>query len=58
MKMCKELEDAIRQVCDKSNESEEIRNILMKVIQNSLDGNVTDEEVPTLIEKMVVDDEN
>ena len=58
MKMCKELEDAINEVCDKFDENEEVRNMLIKIIQNSLDNTFSEDEVPLLISKMVIKHEN
>ena len=58
MKMCKELEDAINEVCDKYDENQEVRSMLKKIIQNSLDNTFSEDEVLILISKMVIKHEN
>ena len=58
MKMCKEIEEAIVETCNTSGDSDEVKNILRKMIQNNLDNNLSDDEIPTFIDKMVVKDEN
>ncbi len=54
MIMCKELTDAIETVCTKYNLSNELRNMIIKLIENNMDDPIKDEDIPIFVEKMVV----
>ncbi len=58
MKMCKELEDAIHEVSARYNLSDEITNMIVKLIENNMNNSLSDEDIPNFVEKMVVDLEN
>lgn len=54
MIMCKELNDAIETVCAEYNLSNELRNMIIKLIENNMNDSIKDEDIPNFVEKMVV----
>lgn len=58
MKMCKELEGAINTICEKYHLSEEVRNMITKLIQNNLDNRLADGDLSNFVEGLVTKLEN
>ncbi len=54
MRMCKEIEDAIDEVCSRYNLSGEMCNMIAKLIENNLNNSLSEDDIPNFLEKMVV----